>query len=117
MGLYKHLRKLWAKPSPEREKPASWAARCYPPEVRDIAARVMTRLVDMFSVDPNHFSPTSTFYEDIGLISLDDVELIMEVEEEFGISISEEDAGKMRTLGELIDCVQKLLPQQPVKGD
>jgi len=51
--------------------------------------------------------PTAAFVDDLGADSLDQVELIMAMEEEFGVSISDEDAEKIATVQDAIDYVKK----------
>jgi acyl carrier protein len=55
----------------------------------------------------------STFIKNIGADSLDIVELIMELEEEFEVTIPDEEAEQIKTVGELIDCIARQLPSDP----
>lgn len=62
--------------------------------------------------NPNKISRDSSLTEDLGADSLDTVELIMSVEEKFEIEISEEDAQKMSTIGDVVQYVKTKLEQQ-----
>jgi acyl carrier protein len=59
--------------------------------------------------DPDRLSPASAFHEDIEMPELLDVELTMAVEEGFKLSIPDEDASNIRTLGELVEYVRERL--------
>jgi acyl carrier protein len=71
-------------------------------DVRQIVAEQMAVQID--EVDEN-----TALVEDLGCDSLDIVEISMEVEEHFDISIPDEAGEKIRTIGELVDGVQRLL--------
>ena len=58
----------------------------------DVASKVKEIIVDKLTVDEAEVTPTAEFSKDLGADSLDTVELIMEFEKEFGISIPDEDA-------------------------
>ena len=73
----------------------------------DIANRVKAIIVDKLTVDENEVTPTAEFSKDLGADSLDTVELIMEFEKEFGITIPDEDAEKITTVGDAIDYIEK----------
>lgn len=109
MALYEQFRAFWRTASWMSEQSASWAARHYSAKTQDVAARVMFRLMGQLAEDPNRLSPASAFYNDIDLHDLADVELTIAVEEEFAISIPEQDAVGILTIGELIEYVQRRL--------
>lgn len=71
----------------------------------DIAEKVKGIIVDKLGVDPKDVTPEASFTNDLGADSLDTVELIMEFEKEFKISIPDEHAEKIMTVG---DAVQYL---------
>jgi len=58
-------------------------------------------------VDPAKVTPTSSFTDDLGLDSLDAVEVVMAIEEEFGIEIPDEEADKITSVGEAISYISK----------
>ena len=63
-------------------------------------------IVDKLTVDENEVTPAAEFSKDLGADSLDTVELIMEFEKEFGITIPDEDAEKIATVGDAIDYIE-----------
>ncbi|HBC22046.1 MAG TPA: acyl carrier protein [Porphyromonadaceae bacterium] len=73
----------------------------------DIASRVKAIIVDKLSVDEAEVTPNAEFTKDLGADSLDTVELIMEFEKEFGITIPDEDAEKITTVGDAISYIEK----------
>lgn len=68
----------------------------------NIEERVKSIICDQLAVEAEKVSPTASFIEDLGADSLDIVELIMTMEEEFDIDIPDEDAEKMKTVGDVI---------------
>lgn len=73
----------------------------------DIASRVKAIIVDKLSVDEAEVTLNAEFTKDLGADSLDTVELIMEFEKEFGITIPDEDAEKIITVGDAISYIEK----------
>ena len=73
----------------------------------DIASRVKAIIVDKLSVDEAEVTLNAEFTKDLGAHSLDTVELIMEFEKEFGITIPDEDAEKITTVGDAISYIEK----------
>jgi len=65
--------------------------------------------MDRLDVEENQISETASFVEDLGADSLDIVELIMGIEEEFDIEIPDEDAEKLTNVGEALAYIQKKL--------
>ncbi len=72
----------------------------------DIAERVATIVTNQLDVDKEKVKPEASFINDLGADSLDIVELVMELEEEFDMSIPDEDAEKIRTVGDAITYIQ-----------
>lgn len=72
----------------------------------EIASRVKAIIVDKLGVDENQVTEAATFTTDLGADSLDTVELIMEFEKEFGISIPDEEAEKITTVGSAIKYIE-----------
>ena len=73
----------------------------------DIESRVKAIIVDKLTVDENEVTPAAEFTTDLGADSLDTVELIMEFEKEFGITIPDEDAEKITTVGDAITYIEQ----------
>ncbi len=72
----------------------------------EISAKVKDIIKKKLAVDDAEIVETATF-NDLGADSLDQVELIMEFENEFGITIPEEEAGKITTVGGAIEYIEK----------
>ncbi len=64
-------------------------------------------VVEQLGVKPEDLSLQSSLIEDLGADSLDIVELIMALEEEFDIEISDEDAEKISTVGDVVEYIKK----------
>ena len=71
-------------------------------EREEVVARLTKIITDRLGVEPDQIVPDATFNEDLGADSLDLVELIMGIEEEFDIEIPDEDAEKLTTVGEAL---------------
>lgn len=74
--------------------------------------RVKTIIVDELAVEDEEVTPNANFIDDLGADSLDTVELVMRFEEEFGISISDDDAEKLRTVQDACAYLEKRLKQK-----
>jgi acyl carrier protein len=72
--------------------------------------RVREIIVEQLGVDADQVKPEAAFIEDLGADSLDTVELIMALEEEYKIEIPDEDAEKLRTVGDAINYLKEHLP-------
>ena len=70
-----------------------------------VEERVIEIVCENLAVSKDQVSRTTSFVDDIGADSLDIVELIMELEEEFEINIPDEQAEKIKTVGEAIDYI------------
>ena len=72
-----------------------------------VEEKVKKIIAEKLSVDMEDIVPEASFVDDLGADSLDLVELIMTMEEEFDIDISDEDAEKITTVKDAMDYVQK----------
>jgi acyl carrier protein len=73
------------------------------------AERVREIIVEQLGVNAEQVTDNAKFVEDLGADSLDTVELVMALEEEFGTEIPDEEAEKLTTVGEAIAYVQKIV--------
>ena len=74
--------------------------------VENVQERVKNIIVEQLSVDADQVVPEAQFVNDLGADSLDTVELIMALEEEFDIEIPDDKAEKIKTVGEAISYIE-----------
>jgi acyl carrier protein len=72
----------------------------------EVLSKVTEIIVDKLGVDEKQVTPAASFTNDLGADSLDTVELIMEFEKEFGVTIPDEDAEKITTVGDAIAYIE-----------
>ena len=73
----------------------------------EIAAKVKNIIVEQLGVNAEEVKDEASFIDDLGADSLDTVELVMALEEEFGAEIPDEDAEKLRTVGESVNYIEQ----------
>lgn len=73
----------------------------------DIASKVKGIIVEKLGVDESEVTPEASFTNDLGADSLDVVELIMELEKEFNISIPDEQAENITTVGQAVSYLEE----------
>ncbi len=74
---------------------------------KTIEQRVKEIIVNQLNVNEEQVTPTASFLDDLGADSLDTVELVMELEEEFDINIPDDAAEKIQTVGQAIEFIEK----------
>ena len=72
-----------------------------------VEERVKQIIVDQLGVEASDVTPGASFVDDLGADSLDRVELVMALEETFGVEIPDEDAEKISTVQDAVDYIQK----------
>ena len=73
---------------------------------KSIEQRVKDIIVEQLGVNADQVTPEAKFIEDLGADSLDTVELVMALEEEFNMEIPDEDAEKIKTVGDAIEYIK-----------
>ena len=73
----------------------------------NLEERVKKIIVEQLAVDAGEVTPPAQFVQDLGADSLDTVELVMALEEEFDIEIPDEDAEKIKTVGEAVSYIKE----------
>ena len=72
-----------------------------------VESKIKTIIAEQLGVKPEEVTPNASFVDDLGADSLDTVELIMALEEEFNVEIPDEDAEKMKTVGDAITYIEE----------
>ncbi len=74
--------------------------------------KVRSIIAEQLGVKPEEVTPSASFIDDLGADSLDTVELVMALEEEFGIEIPDEEAEKMVSVGDAIKYIEEKAAQK-----
>ena len=82
----------------------------------NIVERVQKIIVDKLGVDDSEVTPDASFTNDLGADSLDTVELIMEFEKEFDISIPDEQAEEIQTVGHACEYLARAIEEKEAKS-
>ena len=72
----------------------------------EVEAKVKEIVCEQLGVSEDEVSPNASFIEDLGADSLDIVELVMALEEEYDLEISDEEAEKIRTVGDVVAYIE-----------
>jgi acyl carrier protein len=75
-------------------------------KVSDVGQRIIEIVAEQLGADKSQISRETSFINDLGADSLDTVEIVMEIEDEFDIDVPQEDAEKIQTVGQAIDYVE-----------
>lgn len=78
----------------------------------DILSRVRKVTVEELSVKEEEVLESSSFQDDLGADSLDVVELVMALEDEFGIEIPDDEVGEIKTVGAAVEYIEKSCPNE-----
>jgi acyl carrier protein len=78
----------------------------------EIFAQVKKVVIEKLEVEADQVTPEASFANDLGADSLDQVELIMALEEEFNIEVSDEDAEQLDTVGKVVEHIEQI--KEPV---
>ena len=81
-------------------------------DVSDIVEEVYKIIEDKLGVNSDQIKPEASFIDDLGADSLDQVELVMDFEDKFEVDIPDEDAEKLRTVGEAIKYLEARLGEK-----
>lgn len=73
----------------------------------DVAERIKKIVIEHLDADPEKVTESSSFIDDLGADSLDNVELVMAFEEEFGVEIPDDAAVTIQTVGDAVKFVEK----------
>ena len=76
----------------------------------EVFTLIQNHLADELDVDPARIDESTRFKEDLDADSLDLYELVMELEDRYGISVSEEQASRIKTVGDAVDFVVERAP-------
>lgn len=75
--------------------------------VSTVFERLQAIVAEQLGVEPDQVTPEAEFIQDLNADSLDMVELVMSLEEEFGIEISDEEVENIRTVGDAVDYINE----------
>ena len=74
----------------------------------DVFETVRKAIVDELSIDPNKVTLEAKLKDDLGADSIDAVQIIMDLEDAFGIEIDEDNAGAMETVGDVVKYIESM---------
>ena len=74
---------------------------------KTIEQRIKDIIVEQLGVNPDQVTPEAKFIEDLGADSLDTVELVMALEEEFGLEVPDEEAEKLQSVGDVVKYIEE----------
>ncbi len=77
-----------------------------------VQEKVRSIIAEQLGVKPEEVTPQASFIDDLGADSLDTVELVMALEEEFGIEIPDEEAEKLATVGDAVKYIEEKAGQK-----
>ena len=93
-----------------------WASVHYPGPDEAWIATTVEILIEQIGVDLGRIHPQVNFIDDLGMDDLEPVEVVMALEEEFGIDITDEDASRLNTFDDLVNYPQPLAGPRSASG-
>ena len=97
----------WRLPAQAWQSPSLAMVPRRTANVASVKERVIDIVAEQLGVSKDQVTPETSFVNDLGADSLDTVELVMELEEEFDINIPDDAAEKIQTVGQAIDYIEK----------
>ena len=79
--------------------------------IKEVEEKLKEIISEQLSVDVSEVIPEASFIDDLGADSLDTVEIVMAFEDEFGIEIPDEDAEKIKTVGDVLKSIIKYIKE------
>ncbi|KAJ8497670.1 hypothetical protein OPV22_008222 [Ensete ventricosum] len=112
-AILRHLRLRVVSPAPQVSSPFANLLRCgFSDEVKvsfldksEVADRIITVVKNFQKIDPSKVTSNAHFQKDLGLDSLDTVEVVMALEEEFGFEIPDSEADKIDSIKVAVDFI------------
>ncbi len=83
--------------------------------MESVLQRVSTMLIEKLNIEASQITPNANFIKDLGIDSLDYIELIMEFEQEFNIRIPDTEGEQIKTVGQAVAYIEKKLAETSVK--
>jgi acyl carrier protein len=103
MKVIEHIKEMIS--SGAGENADAWAAQFFPGPQRSVASRVVQAVVAVAGSEPARLTAQTRLSEDLTLNELQRVQLVLTLEEQFQIELSERDVQRIQTLGQLVECV------------
>lgn len=79
-------------------------------DTKELELKLVKIVAEKLNIEEKNVSAASRFQEDLGADSLDIVELLMEIEEEFGVNISDDESERLKTVGDAVKFIAAKLP-------
>ncbi len=74
-------------------------------DVKELELKLIKIVAEQLNIEEKNVTAASRFQEDLGADSLDIVELLMDIEEEFGVNISDEESERLKTIGDVVKYI------------
>lgn len=83
--------------------------------MESVQQKVSNMLIEKLSIEASQITPNANFIKDLGIDSLDYIELIMEFEQTFNIRISDTDGEQIKTVGQAVNYIEKKIAESTAK--